>query len=155
MPRVGLFKRAALFATAICLIASVINARELECIYDYTTHKEVRRISETQDASEELKYTFGHEYSKFGKELWPFESEPSLEQTPGQQNYIRVSNNLYHWGRGIFKHLIFIDFEKPTFYEIISFGPALYGLEKTSRKLNGNDRMLEVPVTVWDCKRLD
>jgi len=105
--------------------------------------------------SEELKYTFRHEYSKFGKELWPDKSKPSLEQTPGQQNYIRISNNLYHWGRGIFKHIIYIDFEKPKFYEITSFGPALRGLEQTSRKLDGNNRMLEIPVTVWDCKRLD
>ena len=155
MPRLGSFKRTTLFASAISLIAGVINARELECSYDYTTHKEVRTLSETQDASEELKYTFRHEYSKFGKELWPDKSKPSLEQTPGQQNYIRISNNLYHWGRGIFKHIIYIDFEKPKFYEITSFGPALRGLEQNSRKLDGNNRMLEIPVTVWDCKRLD
>jgi len=52
MPRLGSFKRTTLFASAISLIAGVINARELECSYDYTTHKEVRTLSETQDASE-------------------------------------------------------------------------------------------------------
>ena len=132
-----------------------MSARELECSYDYTTHKEVRTISEIQDVSRELEYSFRHEYSKYGKELWLFEGEPSLEQTQGQLNYVRVSKNLYHWGRGIFKHIIYIDFEKPKFYEITSFGPALRGLEQTSRKLDGNNRMLEIPVTVWDCKRLD
>ena len=103
---------------AMCLSESAVSARQLECSYDYTTHKEVRTISEIQDVSRELEYSFRHEYSKYRKELWLREGEPSLEQTQGQQNYIRVSKNLYHWGRGIFKHIIYIDFEKPKFYEI-------------------------------------
>ena len=137
------------------MFTTVIDARELECRYDHISSNEVRTITEIQDGSGELGYSFRYEYSKHGKELWPFEGKPTAEQTRGQQNYIKISKNLYHWGRGIFKHIIYVDFEKPKFYEIISFGPALRGLEKTSRKLDENNRMLEIPVTVWDCRRID
>ena len=155
MPRLGSFKNAALFALAISMSASVIEARQLECSYDYVTFKEVRTISEIDNDTGNLKFTFHHEFGSGGQDWWPHEDEPSLAQTREAQNYIRISENLYHWGRGIFKHILYVDFAMPKFYEIISFGPALRGLEQTSRKLDGNNRMLEIPVTVWDCKRLD
>ena len=155
MVRMNSLRNLAFIAIVIGMFTTAIDARELECSYDHISNKEVRTITEIQDDSGELEYSFSHEYSKHGKELWPFEGNPTPGQTRGQQNYIKISKNLYHWGRGIFKHIIYVDFEKPKFYEVISFGPALRGLEITSRKLNDNNRMLEIPVTVWDCRRID
>ena len=155
MFRTSSFKIISLSALTISVLASAAAARQLECSYEYGTHKEVRMISEIHDTSGELEYTFRHEYGKHGKKTWFGDDEPSLTETKGPQNFIKVSPNLYHWGLSIFKRIIYVDFENPKFYEIISFGPTLRALEITSRKIDGNNRMLELPVTVWDCKRLD
>ena len=155
MPRLGSFKVVAAFVIILSGLASSGTARQLECSYDYVTVKEVRTISEIDNDTGNLKFTFHHEFGSGGQDMWPYEDEPSLAQTLASQNYIRISENLYQWGRGIFKHILYVDFAMPKFYEIISFGPALRSLEQTSRKLDGNNRMLEIPVTVWDCKRLD
>tara|TARA_B100000780_G_C21088955_1_gene438818 strand:+ start:233 stop:700 length:468 start_codon:yes stop_codon:yes gene_type:complete len=155
MPRLGPFKLVAAFVTILSGLASSGTARQLECSYEYGTHKEFRTISETQDGSGELEWTFRHVYGKYGKKMWRGNATPSMTETKGRQNYISMSPNLYYWGTGIFKHLIYINFEKPKFYEVISFGPAFKGLEITSSKIDDNDRMLQLPTNVWDCRLLD
>ena len=155
MPRLGSFKTVAAFVTIICSPASSATGRQLECSYDYGTHKEIRTISETQDGSRELEWTFRHAYSENGKKLWQGNAKPSMTETKGRQNFISMSPNLYYWGLGIFKHLIYINFENPKFYEVIAFGPAFQALEITSSKIDDNDRMLKLTANVWDCRRVN
>jgi len=155
MPRLGSFKVVAALVTILYSLASSAIGRQLECSYDYGTHKETRTISETQDGSGELEWTFRHGYSENGKKLWLGNAKPSMIETKGQQNFISISPNLYYWGLGIFKNLIYINFENPKFYEVIAFGPAFQALEITSSKIDDDDRMLKLTANVWDCRRVN
>ena len=81
MERSNSFKNTALVALAIIMSASVMNARQLECSYDYVTHKTVKTISETDNGTGNLNYTYHHELGSGGKDMWIFsdKASPTLE----------------------------------------------------------------------------
>jgi len=46
MPRLGLIRNVTFFALAMSVTATFLEARKLECSYDYVTHKTVKTITE-------------------------------------------------------------------------------------------------------------
>jgi hypothetical protein len=156
MPRLGSFKNAALFALAISMSASVIEARQLECSYDYVTHKTVKTISETDNGTGNLNYTYHHEFGSGGKDMWLFSNKesPTLE-TKSNEPYTNMWGNMFKGSDTNFPDIVYINFETVKFHQIQSIDAYLKDVEKLPHGYVESNRVLEVPVILWDCKRLD
>ena len=156
MPRLGSYKNTGFFALAIIMSASVIDARQLECSYDYVTHKTVKTISETDNGTGNLNYTYHHELGSGGKDMWIFsdKASPTLE-TKSNEPYTNMWGNMFKGSDTNFPDIVYINFETVKFHQIQVIDAYLKDAEKLPHGYVESNRMLEIPVTVWDCKRLD
>jgi len=156
MPRLGSFKIVAFLAIVIGMFASVMEARELECSYDHVTYKIVKKISETDNGTGNLNYTYHHEFGSGGKDMWLFSDKesPTLE-TKSNAPYTNMWGNMFKGNDKYFSSIVYINFETVKFHEIQAIDAYLKDAEKLPHGYIESNRVLEVPVILWDCKRLD
>jgi len=156
MPRLGSFKIVAFLAIVIGMFASVMEARELECSYDHVTYKIVKKISETDNGTGNLNYTYHHEFGSGGKDMWLFSDKesPTLE-TKTSEPYTNMWGNMFQGNDKYFSSIVYINFETVKFHEIQAIDAYLKDAEKLPHGYIESNRVLEVPVILWDCKRLD
>ena len=154
--KLGLFKSKFLFLLTIGVLPTLIDARQLECSYDYVTHKTVLKISETDNGTRNLEYTYHHEFGLGGKDMWLFSDKesPTLE-TKNNEPYINMWGNMFKGSDKYFPDIVYINFETVKFHQIQSIDAYLKDLEKLPHGYIKSNRILEVPVILWDCKRLD
>ena len=156
MPRLNSLKLVAAFATILCTLASSATARQLECSYDYVTHKTVKTISETDNGTGKLNYTYHHEFGSGGKDMWTFSDKesPTLE-TKSNEPYTNMWGNMFNGSDTNFPDIVYINFETVKFHQIQVIDAYLKDAEKLPHGYVESNRVLEVPVILWDCKRLD
>jgi len=156
MPRLGLIRNVTFFALAMSVTATFLEARKLECSYDYVTHKTVETITETDNVTENLEYTYHHEFGSGGQDMWLFsdKASPTLE-TNGQEPYLKLWGNLYKKSDTYFPSIVYIDFETVKYHQIQVIDAYLKDVEKLPHGYVDSNRMLEIPVIIWDCRRLD
>jgi len=155
MPRLSSFKIVAFLTIVIGLAASVIEARQLECSFDYATHKEVKTISETNNNNGDLDYTYHYEFGSGGKEMWSYDEEPPTSEIKSSKPYVNMWSNMFRRDYKYFSSIVYINFETVKFHEIQAIDAYLKDAEKLPHGYVESERMLEVPVILWDCKRLD
>ncbi len=161
MARMNSLKMAAVFVITISVLASAGTAsvaRQLECSYDYVTHAEVQTISETGNEFGDLEYRFHHEFGSGGLNLWRMRRGnqlPMKSEQRGSLPYSKISGDLYAQGHGTFAVIFYINFERAVLYEAYNFGPALNAAEQFPLGYKKSERLLNVPVKIWDCRRLD
>ena len=154
-----LIKTFTMIGLTLSILATASYARELECRYDYVTHMAIKTISESTDGQGNLKWSYTSKMSPTGgKALWYKNNPepPTLSDTKMDLPFSKISGNLYSLGYGNFATIWFINFERVQAYEAFNFGPSLYAAEKFPLAYeNKKQHLLEVPVNIWDCKRLD
>ena len=144
-----------LYALAISLLVTTAEARQLECSYDYDTHKTVYKITETKNDTKTLNYTFYHTVGSGGKEMWLGDAQPPTPEKKSNSPFTRMWRDMFWTGDTNFPILAYINFEKVKFYQIAAIDYYLKDVEKSPHGYIDSERMLEVPVNLWDCKRLD
>ena len=153
--KLGLFKSIFLFLLTIGVLPTVIDARQLECSYDYATHKTVLKISETDNELGDLEYTFHHELGLGGNDMWIFDEKPPTEAKKSSEPYAKMWGDLFRGSDKYFPDVVYINFETAKFHQIQAIDGYLKNAEKLPHGYIESNRMLEVPVILWDCKRLD
>ena len=156
MTRTNLSKTMLSFVLTISTSATAMDARKLECSYNYVTHKTVKIISETGNEFGDLEYTYHHEFGSGGKDMWPFSDKqsPTLE-TKSNEPYMNMWGNMFKGSNKYFPDIVYINFETVKFHQIQAIDAYLKDVEKLPHGYIKSDRILEVPVILWDCKRLD
>ena len=155
MPRLNSLKLVAEFATILCTLASSATARQLECSFDHGTHKTVKTISETNNDVGDLNYIYHYEFGSGGREMWSFNEEPPTSQIKSSEPYINMWGNMFQGNSKYFSSIVYINFETVKFHQIQSIDAYLKDVEKLPHGYIKRNRILEVPVILWDCKRLD
>ena len=155
MPRLGSFKLVAAFVTILSGLASSGTARQLECSFDNVTNKEFRTISETNNNTGDLDYTYHYEFGSGGKEMWSYDEEPPTSKTKSRKPYVNMWGNMFRGDYKYFSSIVYINFETVKFHEIQAIDAYLKDVEKLPHGYVESNRVLEVPVLLWDCKRLD
>jgi len=152
----GSFKLIFLLAFTIGALPTFVESRQLECSYDYVTHKTVKTISETEDGTGNLNYTYHHEFGSGGKDMWIFPDKvsPTLE-TKSNEPYTKMWGNMFNGNDTNFPDIVYINFETVKFHQIQSIDAYLKDVEKLPHGYVESNRVLEVPVILWDCKRPD
>ena len=151
-----LFKSIFLLSFTIGALPTFAESRQLECSYDYVTHKTVKTISETENGTGNLEYTYHHEFGSGGKDgsIFSDKESPTLE-TKSNEPYINMWGNMYIGSDTNFPDIVYINFETVKFHQIQSIDAYLKDVEKLPHGYVESNRVLEVPVILWDCKRLD
>ena len=156
MTRTNLSKTMLSFVLTISTSATAMDARKLERSYNYVTHKTVKIISETGNEFGDLEYTYHHEFGSGGKDMWPFSDKqsPTLE-TKSNEPYMNMWGNMFKGSDKYFPDIVYINFETVKFHQIQAIDAYLKDVEKLPHGYIKSDRILEVPVILWDCRRLD
>ena len=156
MIRTNSLKKIVMSLLVISISVSAAEARQLECSYNYVTHKTVKIISETGDEFGDLEYTYHHEFGSGGKDMWPFSDKqsPTLE-TKSNESYMNMWGNMFKGSDKYFPDIVYINFETVKFHQIQAIDAYLKDVEKLPHGYIKSDRILEVPVILWDCRRLD
>jgi hypothetical protein len=156
MPRLNSFKIVAAFVTIFYSLALSATGRQLECSYDYVTHKTVKTISETDNGTGNLNYTYHHEFGSGGKDMWAFsDKEPPTLETKSNEPYTNMWGNMFNGSDTNFPDIVYINFETVKFHQIQVIDAYLKDAEKLPHGYVESNRVLEIPVILWDCKRLD
>ena len=109
MTRTNLSKTMLSFVLTISTSATAMDARKLECSYDYVTHKIVKRISETANDTGNLDYTYHHELGSGGKDMWVFDKEPPTLETKSSKPYINMWGDLFWGSDKYFPDVVYIE----------------------------------------------
>jgi hypothetical protein len=142
-------------AFMISCLATTLEARQLECSYDYVTHKTIYKITETKNDAKTLNYTFYHTVGSGGKEMWFGDVQLPTPEKKSKYPYSRMWGDMYWSSDENIPDIAYINFEKVEFYQIQMIDAYLKDTEKLPHGFIESNRMLEVPVVLWDCKRLD
>ena len=149
------YKTKFLHALIISFLATTLEARQLECSYNYVTHKTVKTISETDNGTGNLNYTYHHEFGSGGKDMWLFSDKESPTLEIKHKPYINMWGNMFKGDDTYFPDIVYINFETVKFHQIQEIDAYLKDVEKLPHGYIESNRILEVPVVLWDCKRLD
>lgn len=149
------YKLITLFALIISFFGTLMEARQLECSYDYVTHKTVLNISETSNDTGNLIYSYHHELGSGGEDMWGFGGTPPTLETNSNEPYFKMWGNMF-WGSDKYiPSIVYINFETVKFHQIQAIDAYLKVADKLPHGYIKSNRVLEVPVILWDCKRLD
>ena len=144
-----------LLALKIGVFGTIMEARQLECSYDYVTHKTVLNISETSNDTGNLTYSYHHELGSGGGDMWAFDSTPPTLETKSNEPYFKMWGDMFWGGDKYLLSINYINFETVKFHQIQAIDSYLKDVEKLPHGHIKSNRVLEVPVILWDCKRLD
>ena len=148
-------KKIILVAIVISMFANVMEARELECSYDHVTYKIVKKISETNNGVGDLDYIYHYEFGSGGREMWSFDEVSPTSETKSSEPYVNMWGNMFQGNNKYFSSIVYINFETVKFHEIQAIDAYLKNAENIPHGYIESNRMLEVPLMLWDCKRLD
>ena len=88
--------------------------------------------------------------------MWPFsDKEAPTSETDSKEPYIKLWGNMFKGSDTYFPDIVYINFETVKFHQIQSIDAYLKDVEKLPHGYVESNRVLEVPVILWDCKRLD
>ena len=108
-----------LYALAISLLVTTAEARQLECSYDYVTHKTVYKITEGNDSTGNLDYSWHRILGSGGKDEWFFKEQPPTKEIKSDTQYVKMWENMYSNSNGDWiPDIAYISFEKVKFYQI-------------------------------------
>jgi len=145
-----------LYALAISLLVTTAEARQLECSYDYVTHKTVYKITEGNDGNGNLDYSWHRILGSGGKDEWFFKEQPPTKEIKSDTQYVKMWENMYSNSNGDWiPDIAYISFEKVKFYQIQRMDFYLKDAEMLPHGYVKSNRTLTIPVILWDCKRLD
>jgi hypothetical protein len=126
-------------------VASSLEARQLECRHDYTTHLTVIQITEIPMDTSLLDARFYHEISPVGgEENYIFDVSPTSANT--ESGYFNlISDSLFYSADNYVDAISFISFEQAILKE---FQFPRQAMEDASDALTS-------PIVTWDCRRTD
>lgn len=127
------------------LMASPSHARQMDCSYDYVTHKTTIQLEELQTENTSVSYSYQHEVSPVGgEEMYIFDGGDAVNER-GIGQIMFVSDKLFYWNSGYVDAIVFVDFENLIFKEMQS--PA-YALGRAKD-------LIDATLIVWTCQRND
>ena len=132
-------------AIAVGLMLSVpsgVQAREMECQFDFINHVTVNRISEDPKSTNLRVLSYNKISPKYGDESYLFELSPTPEK---KWDLKYISGKLYWYEDSYLTELVFVDFEKAI---LRAFQLPEVSIEQATDSL-------ESPLVFWECRRID
>ena len=133
------------------MITSTLQARELECRYDYITFTTIRYLKEDQPGGN-IVYKYRNVDSGNDTYKYTGSSEFRFDTLP----LINMYDNMYYsknndWLNSVY----YIDFQRAQMHEFQAPDTYISELKIDPKKLTDGSTLITVPIQIWDCKRTD